>query len=722
MATGNRQLTTGVRDESGGAMPASAVVKLPTGADFRAAVYGVSFAGSADPEGGARRAPGSRFAFASEVLLQSGARPSHALVELPLGAWSERAPRVAAAEGGPLAGVKLGTRAKAHVLSGKRAYTLLVGSVAAIQHDLGADAATLTVLDDRWLLEGVPVAGQFIRDPARELTLYRERGPCRFNPDGRPNCLDTAAGPLFAPYPGYGRADGDAEPAPGAATAAARPWRHADIAEYLAATLASEAYAAETAAFPHFARADASRVLVPAGLGLALLGDAEHEPEDARGAGGFTAADREGAGRAPDLTLEGLDLLAALNRVVESAGAYALWCAPLEDSWRSVLRIVPARHLDGAGGTALARPAGGALGAHGGALGARAGTLEEDGTELYTRVVVAGDAAELERRLAFEPEGGGGLAAAWSAEDEEAFRAYVRDHPEHPGSAEAFLEAAWRYPRVFAAYHVDAEFDWLEGTKYAGFPRATPHPPILPRLLSEFTEEIEGQIRRVFPAATTVELADDEGEFRARTQLDGLEVDDDGTLWLPGLREAGLSDPQSGTWKGDLADAGTLEARALRVTLALRLDARLTAALGLHGSGEGAGADPNAEAGALAEGLARTYRVDAEGAYREHLRRESWPVPESVEGAEAAPDRAAEGAELRGDGARARAHAQRRLAEVARARRSGRLIFPAPALWTPGTAIEELVNAGGTGRYPVRGVVARVRHSYARQETEVELA
>lgn len=705
-------------------MPATAVVALTEQIDRRAAVYGVRFV----PGG---RESVLRFAFATRVVLQAGARPGYAVAGIPLAAWDERAPAVAGVRGGPLAGLKLGTRAQAYVYADGRAHALLAGSVVNVRQDLGADEAEVTILDDRWLLEGVPVAGQFVYDPRLELAAYKERGPCRFNPDGQPNCIDAPGGPLFAPWPNFGRADGSPEPWPGQAKEEARAWRHADIVAYFIRTLATAEFAGLTAAYPYFTRVDGNLLRIPETLGAALLGDAEHAAEDARGRAGFGAADREGssaAQRAPDLALEGWDLLSALDRVVSSAGAYALDCAPEDaEGTRSVLRIVPARYVDGVrDGLRIVRPAGGTVALHARGPSVSGGALEEDAGAVFTRVAAAGSAAALERRLAFDPESpGGGLQAGWSAADEDAFKAYVAEHPEHPNSAAAFLEAAWRWPRVFAAYQIDPNFDLHAGTKYAGVPRATAHPPLLPYLLSGVHDETsDGAKGRVFPLPIAVELRDDEDAWRARTQLDGLETDADGTLWLTGLREAGLNDAEAGTFKGTPSEPDELAPRALRVTLAVQLDKRAVAAAGLAGSSstDVALADPNAEAAGLEPGLARTYWADADGAYTEHLRAESWPVPQSVEGSEAAEDRAAEGSELRGCGERLCAHAQRRLAELARPRKTGRLVFPGAVLWPPGAAVEALANAGSErGAYPVRGVVAKVIHEYGRGETVVEL-
>lgn len=468
-------------------------------------------------------------------------------------------------------------------------------------------------------------------------------------------------------------------------------------------TLCSSELAGQTAAFPWFQRVDESRLLVPDSFGTELDESA--------------AADK-----APDITLEGLDLLAAFTRILQSAGAYALNCCA--NDGRSVLEIVPARYIPGQPAVNILRPAGGDITATAGRIGAVAGQIEEDGSDLYTDVVVAGDAVKLELRTEYKRDGTGvGLERGWTQDDENAFRNHIKDHPDHPGTAQAFLEACWKYPRVFAAYQIPANFDYLEQTKYADFPRVAAPPPLLPDLLSMVSELAGGTRRRVFPHPVSVELKDDGGDYRVRTGLDGLEVDDDGTLWLAACREAELNEGGSGTWSGDLNDADNLKPRDLRLTLALQADHRLSAALGLSNSAKAGGAlGGGGSAGRIASGFKRQYYADTGRAYREHLRRGSWPIPESVNGSAALPDAASEGGELLCDRAQAEAHAQRRLAETGQTRRTGRLLFPSAMLWKPGQAIGELANQGSSsGSYPLCGVVSRVIHTYAANTTEIEL-
>jgi hypothetical protein len=201
-----------------------------------------------------------------------------------------------------------------------------------------------------------------------------------------------------------------------------------------------------------------------------------------------------------------LDLLAAFCRVIESAGAFALNCSAAEEttssggqSARSVLEIVPTKFIDGVSRPInVLRPAGGTMTDTAGRIGLIGGQLESDGADAYTSVVVSGAPVELETRVEYRYGFSDPLEAAWSVDDEISFRSLVANHPLRPNTPEAFLEACWKYPRVFAAYSVSRNFNPLSGTKYDGFPRVSVSPPILPHLLSTYTEKLSSGKRRVF--------------------------------------------------------------------------------------------------------------------------------------------------------------------------------------------------------------------------------
>ena len=299
------------------------------------------------------------------------------------------------------------------------------------------------------------------------------------------------------------------------------------------------------------------------------------------------------------------------------------------------------------------RPAGGSLGALQGRTGVIDGQIEEDGANVYTSVAVCGDAVRLERRVGFNAAGTGtGLEKAWSDLDEDAFRDFIANHPDDPNSEAAFRQACWKFPRVFAAYQIPSDFDWLAGTKYESGGRVGAPPPMLPHLLSGFVEEAaNGEKGRRFPHPISIELENDDEEYRVQTMLDGLDVDEDGTIWLAALREAGLTNPEGGTWLGEISDTETLEARGVRMTVAFEIAQRVTAAAGIGGA-SGEASDPERTAGAWPVICAAVLGADTAGAYREHLRKNSWPLPQSVNGASAAEDRAGAGSELVSDAER----------------------------------------------------------------------
>lgn len=156
-------------------MPASGVFPADAPVDLNAAIYGVELASNGTD--GALRADGGRFFFASKVILQAGSEPSYAVAEIPLTDFEETAPAIAAVPGGAMESIKIGTRARVFVNTHDISVTLLYGSVVNIQQDLASDGATLTIFDDRWLLQGVPVAGNLSASPAAEASSAGSADP-----------------------------------------------------------------------------------------------------------------------------------------------------------------------------------------------------------------------------------------------------------------------------------------------------------------------------------------------------------------------------------------------------------------------------------------------------------------------------------------------------------------------------------------------------------------
>jgi hypothetical protein len=293
-----------------------------------------------------------------------------------------------------------------------------------------------------------------------------------------------------------------------------------------------------------------------------------------------------------------------------------------------------------------------------------------------------------------------------------------------------------KYMKLFAAYQITETFDFMEGTDEEGFPRANLSRPVLPRLLSSFLQHT--------PANSTEALTT-YGRLNARSQVhveysttgtsnwqrtdinDGFKIDADGTLWFMGLRSLLKTyGTPSVTLSGGSVTLVTIPANALRMTLAIPTDHRLTRGAQLT-------ADKSASSGFVKLGIAdadeaqidsslsRTFYADAGQLYtKEIVADPSWPEPESITNSVQA-----EAGVIRDDSEYADAAALRRLNDIGRMARTGRLITPhIECTARPGQAIDCLVNRGHSGDFPIRGVVQTVIYSNdgKRQYTEREIA
>jgi len=358
------------------------------------------------------------------------------------------------------------------------------------------------------------------------------------------------------------------------------------------------------------------------------------------------------------------------------------------------------------------------------------GTVTESIENFFHNVCVVGDAPVYESIFSMKADddyGGGYLEAAWSADDEAAFKAYVTAE----GDTEAaFKEACSLWPLVFAAYRVKKTYmARLAGTKHANTLVARAHPRIRPTLITGYS--MQGNNPRNFThRPITIEYQASDDGWEVATQYDNLQLSADGSYFTL----SALRDLQSGiTWK---SDGGTtyegeyLEAVNIRATLAIELDWRMS---GLSPKGKD-DADPNKTAGRVAGGAFNgsentyTYTVLADELdYVEWLRYQSYPVGQQIpEAYRNFPDKATAGSELFTDKVSAAVgrlpeHAKARLRDVRRVESAGSIIFPRliPAV-RPGVGLPEVIK--GDRVLKIGSVVQRVVLAHNSQEMTVELA
>lgn len=338
----------------------AAQIAFTAAVDIPADVYLCTFqaaTGAANEDSSEEYTPDIRQA--ERIQIQAGPEPSYAVVSIPMKSYAvkdEKAFTVAFSKTGPLGKIKLRSRATIHHSCRGKSTAILAGSVVDISHDAAVDAAVVTVVDDRWLLDKIMVFGQMQYDPvvaeekavgvferSRADALVASGGnvafaaavgasvamaamraqekfvaaePCIFNAMGWPNCVDAPSGPRFAPslrY-GYGMRDID-EPAAGKAIRRARSWTITDAIEYLRAAHYGGASSRASSPINYGNPFTPFSIIWPKNLGAML-----------------TVADtkkNQGGNRAlNNYSAEGKTLLAVLAELARKAGPFDLFIQP----------------------------------------------------------------------------------------------------------------------------------------------------------------------------------------------------------------------------------------------------------------------------------------------------------------------------------------------------------------------------------------------------------
>jgi len=735
---------------------------------------------------------------------------------------------------GPARDYAGGTRAKVDLAAAKK-IPLLVGELTRDSHQLESDGYTFTIQDDRYLLSGVHIVGTFHFDPANPKNLfYKHRGKAIFNENGKANCLDSPLGPVFAPFPDFGIEQGtdvrtsitsddsgNIQATSGTneedeeSQSVARYWRIDDIINYLRTTLFErDSVGASLTKFPMYNFLSASKVVWPGGLGSSLLVDGVITSDDAAAIAGIRDGDREGGTKAKivHLDLTSMDLETAFKKIAESAGAYGIYMKALKDG-KSQITFRPTRYrrMHNRDGNqkhiirqSVTKPAKNKP-------TVMHGSIDRDFENAFGSVWVLGDIVFCDVKIVFDPTTGGVFSedeVEWDKQNfrpaftpgmMNMFREYIADDDNNlptgvAKSSQAFHDATNILPFVFNAFRINKDTadavdpdvgNFLKNTKYEGWPDLLAPPPILDHLVTWSVEQGKGSLRRILPLQIPVEIrkftgvvsgGDDDGkatfgDWITIGKLDGLEIDDQGTLYLPGLREAALSGLDKGTWvgkvgdpKGDPTAVNRLTARPIRMTVAVAYDHRLntcqslpSASRNLHGGDDSLDllqvSDPNGENFSFDREFSRQYVADTGDSYREYLRLAD-PIPDTVLltkleskaettddngevvpaistdphqlllGKQIGPRTGVDGIkEVLSDLPFARIHAQRRLAAVGRPWRTGNLQFPHFVVWEPGVVIDRLKTTGGvnSGVHRIEAILSKIRLGYQDQVTEMDL-
>jgi hypothetical protein len=682
------------------------------------------------------------------IMLNRGANPSYAVARFPLDTFGDESPfQVALTGGGLLDSIKLNTRAvvRCNPRGTGKAVAVMTGTVVDIQHDIGTDAGVITVVDDRWLLSKATVFGQLQYDPETGTAAYVTNAECVFNQFGYCNCIDSPDGPRFAPTIRYGWKGKDRdEPTPGNAVYRARSWRVSDSIAYLRAVhYPSTGFPAPT--LPNYGQRTLNDAWIqwPEGLGTGLE-TKDGEDKSQRVLHNWTA--------------EGKTLLEVLVKLAQLAGPFEFnmsygtaggnqdnkfgFGQPVGTSTMQYVNVQPGQgkgiklNVPGLNQDDITN----AMTDN----GAVDGFVKESIRDYYDSAVIVGDPPTIERRVGTIDSS---LAPAWTTSDEDRWR----DHIEQGGNTvEAFQEATFMYPMVFAAYQIDRLFDYLEGTKWAAQTGVIlrRNPRIRPELLTGVNFDEDVSPRDWLPRQIVFEYRTSDAWVKL-PPYDRLEVGLVGSYFLiPGLRDIGnvtvdnqvsqveYDSPNHPTWKGTITDPQNIERNNIRLTCAIELDSRLSAVAGVN-------LDPNNVAKRVFDDQGEirlpSYLVSSPPLdYIEWLRKDSYPMgvivdmpdqfPEAEQGGQGKLiDRALADDELFSDNpgavaeanreARIQQHVLSRLKDVKRIEGGGQVVLKQfEGGVVPGTVISGIQGSG----IPVRGVVKSVTIESQEQNYIVE--
>lgn len=631
-----------------------------------------------------------------EVHWKLGRKPSFAMVEIPLAsAVDETVPSVTLVDG-PVKSIARGDYGRVLTMYSGFDVSKFAGTVVNVAQALKPDTALVYMEDHRYILEGFPIVGAFWISGTTAIK-YRQGHGCRMNPKGQPNCTKGPNGePVFC-QPNWGLAQGES---PGTTLTSGKAcyWSVSLALDYFRRASISESAGG-------FATTDTD-----------LFGFYSRLPDVIVWAAGVaTACDSTGAGerKIKDKDWNGMKLNHILQDIAEMAGPYALYMRPMQSLFKNELMIVRTQYLSG--GITIGRGTAGHASAVLNQNVISDGIFEEDIGELFTRVAIAGELVYIERRISTYTSTQ--LVTGWSSSDQTAALALMDagiPAQSITGKTEDCFKAVFnQYKRVFAAYHIDEEFDPTASTTQSAFPRCnTPRVP-LTTLLSNYLENASGtgSLDKLSDRVPVFfEVSADGSAWELCTEHDGFSVDrEDGTIWLKGLRKS--SGGAGTTINGSLLGAPlTCTPRYVRCTLAIPCDhqlvdwAKLKSESG-NSAAPGAGVvDMADDAGKLSSHLSRLYYGDSEDLLQLAIKQASYPLPEKAGGS-------SETATLRDDTELLRAQVKRRLMDLGRVRRTGRLVFNHIEDGIhPGDMIQDITNVGTGGGYFVGACVHEVVH------------
>jgi hypothetical protein len=641
--------------------------------------------------------------------------------------------------------------------------------VTEVGHNAEIDAIEIIAKDARDKLTDICVTGRYIWSAVDSNVKFQQGWFPHFNPKGRPNCIFTPEGtPIFAPYPDFGLA-ADELPADPAERSIGRAcyftlelilqyFRTFYAYETPADTLCAAARTAAVTAWPAVVRTFPEEIEWPIGFGSELDDVAEINFDSGLGQGySLLGGGRKGR----DINTNGIAFCGQngapgiFDMLFDAAGGWSYTMKTTFYSttiFRNTLVAVPTRFRSEAEAVDLPYAYRGHAKDNLKYPTVTGGKLVEKSEMTRTRFVGMGSHVFIERRCstrAADHEGGGtrtaenyggsgtpALLPAWSLHDQDLCCTAAVDESTGSVTAESYLKALAKYWWVFTTYILNPQFNFMQGTNYENYPRAKITRPVLPTLLSFAGSTSAANDIQPYPVRP--ELYDSSKSSPAWTlgvEGDGLQVMDNGIIYLPGLAKTMLGTGgvenntlERGAWRSatgspwPVADGQlSVQLNDIRMTLAIPCDHRLMRSVNLLGSDSGStrGQIVDSPDGDKFEtDFSRTQIVDLNGLYVSWLRIDSYPVPESAGGTVAdnyVDDRQAATA-LRSDSAQLLAHIKKAAAEHGRILCEGALNVGGRFVegWKIGTQVKALKPVGTPGaRQPfiLNRVIARKRYT-----------
>jgi len=641
--------------------------------------------------------------------------------------------------------------------------------VVSVYHNAERDCLEVLAKDCRHDLTDICVIGRYIWSASDSNVKYQQGWFPHFNPGGRPNCIFTPDGtPVFAPYPDFGLST-DQSPADPSERSIGRAcyWTLQLILMYLRAFYAYETPTDSLVAAARLAAVAMPKSPVkifpetiewPVGFGseLDLVSQTNFD-----GGVGQNYSVLGGGRKGRDLNLNGRAFVGqnepgVFDMIFEAAGG---WSYKIETSFydtaifRNTLVATPSRYRSESEAVDLPFAFRGQAKDVFKYPTIMSTNFGENSEMTRTKFIGLGSHVMIERRCSsvaadgtrtaqnYSGTGTPALLPAWSLADQDLMcTEFVTNTTAGFGNAEAFAKAAAKYWWVLTTWILNPAYNFMAGTIYENYSRAKITRQVLPTLLSFSGNSTLANDCQAYPIRP--ELYDSSKAsptWVLPLEGDGLEVFDNGIIYLRGLRDMAISTggvenipgSERGSWRCTApwaVSGGKLDIQIndIRMTLVIPCDHRLTRTLnllpGADDTGRSGVEDPQGvDSEKFENGFSRNLTIDLNGLYVSWLRIDSYPVPEAGGGTvaedfvnDASPDTA-----LRSDALQLEAHLQKAAAEHGRILCEGDWVVEGRFVegWKVGTQVKDLKPVGTPGDrapFTVRRVIARKRYTSER--------